>query len=94
MTFNLLLWAAGVALIAIGYLRARPPWERYRSLQATDANIRRYEDWRGGRRTAATGDTGVTGADVMREQLRNQARLWALVAVAGFVLVFLGFAIR
>ena len=92
---NIALWLGGIALIAIGYTRARAPWERYRSLQATDANIRRYEDWRGGRRTAAGGaSTERTGADVMREQLRNQARLWGLVAVAGVVLVFLGFAIR
>ncbi len=95
MTVNLLLWLAGVALIVVGYLQARAPYQRYRALQATEENVRRYEDWRGGRRTAAGGrDRSVTGADVMRQELRDRARRWAFVAVAGVVLVFLGFAIR
>ena len=91
---NIVLWVAGVALIVVGYTQARTPWQRYRSLQATDENVRRYETWRGGTRTAASRDSGVTGADVMRAHLRTRARIWALVAVAGFVLVFIGFAIR
>ena len=91
---NLVLWVAGVALIAIGYIQAREPWERYRALQATDENARRYESWRGGRRTAADSGPSVTGADVMRRQLRDRARLWGLVAILGVVLVFIGFAIR
>ena len=95
MILNVVLWLAGVALIIVGYLQARAPYQRYRALRANDENIRRYEDWRGGRRTAAgRGERSVTGADVMQEQLRNRARLWGLVVIAGVVLVFLGFAIR
>jgi hypothetical protein len=85
---NLLLWAAGVVLIAVGYLRARGPWSRYQALKAQDENVARYEAWRGGVR-----DTGPTGASVAMEILRRQARDGALIAVVGFVLVFAGFAL-
>jgi hypothetical protein len=87
---NVALWLGGVALMAFGVTRARGPYGRYRALQETDANIRRYERWRGGRR----GDADqVTGADVMRDELRRQLRVWGVVIAAGFALVFLGFAI-
>ena len=85
---NLLLWAVGVALIALGYLRAREPWRRYRALREEDANVARYEAWRGGLR-----DSGPTGASVAMEVLRRQARNGAVIAGIGFVLVFAGFAL-
>jgi len=86
---NIVLWLAGVALIAIGYSRARVPWARYRSLKAQDANVARYESWRGGVRS-----DGVTGASVAMAVLRRQAQIGAGIAVVGVVLVFLGFLIR
>jgi hypothetical protein len=86
---NLLLWGAGIALIVIGYRRARDPWSRYQALKAQDENIARYESWRGGIR-----DDGKTGASVAMELLRRQARIGGAIAIAGFVLVFLGFLIR
>jgi len=86
---NLVLLAAGIALIAFGSLRARGPWTRYRALKAQDENIARYESWRGGIR-----DSGTTGASVAMELLRKQARDGALIAVAGFVLVLAGILIR
>lgn len=86
---NLLLWLLGVALIVIGYTRARGPWARYQALKAEDANAARYGAWRGGIR-----DEGTTGASVAMEVLRRQAQRAGLIAVAGFVLVFLGFLIR
>jgi hypothetical protein len=86
---NIVLWLAGVALIAIGYLRARAPWSRYRMLKAQDENVARYEAWRGGIR-----DDGRTGASVAMALLRRQAQIGGLVVIAGFVLVFLGFYIR
>jgi hypothetical protein len=86
---NLALWAAGVVLIALGYLRARGPWTRYQALKAQDANVARYEAWRGGLRSEST-----TGASVAMDILRRQAQLGAAIAVVGFVLVFAGFAIR
>ena len=85
---NMALWAAGIVLIVIGYRRARGPWGRYQALREQDANIARYESWRGGLR-----DSGPTGASVAMEVLRRQARDGALVAVLGFVCVFAGFAL-
>ena len=86
---NLVLWVAGVVLMVYGYRRARGPWSRYRSLKEQDANVARYEAWRGGIR-----DDGKTGASVAMEVLRRQAQVAAGIAIAGFVLVFLGFLIR
>ena len=86
---NLVLWVAGVALIAIGYTRARGPWARYQALKAQDANVARYGAWRGGVR-----DDSKTGASVAMEILLRQARIGAAMAIAGVVLVFLGFLIR
>jgi hypothetical protein len=88
---NLALVALGVALIAVGYSRARGPWRRYQAMRAQQANQARYDSWRGGIR----GDPGErTGAQVMIEELRRQTQLWGLVLIAGFVLVLLGFLVR
>ena len=89
---NVALWLAGVALIVFGAMTIRRPLARLRDLEATQANLRRYDSWRGGRRTAV--DPGVTGADIMRQVLRAQIRKWAVVIAAGVVLVIAGFAIR
>ena len=86
---NLVLIAAGVALIAFGYSRARGPWARYQALKAQDENIARYESWRGGIR-----DSGTTGASIAMQLLRKQARDGALIVGAGFVLVVLGFLVH
>ncbi len=86
---NTVLWLAGVALIIVGYVRARAPWSRYRMLKAQDENVARYQAWRGGLR-----DDGRTGASVAMEVLRRQAQYAGLIAIAGLVLVFLGFFVR
>jgi hypothetical protein len=86
---NVALWLAGVALIAVGYTRARGPWSRYQALKAQDENVARYEAWRGGVR-----DDSTTGASVAMAILRRQAQIAGLIAAAGFVLVFVGFLIR
>ena len=86
---NLLLWGAGVALVVVGYTRARGPWQRYQQLKEQDANVARYEAWRGGLR-----DDGETGASVAMQILRRQAQRAGLVAVVGVVLIFLGFLLR
>ncbi len=86
---SLVLWLAGVALIAVGYVRARAPWSRYRMLKAQDENVARYQAWRGG-----IHDDGRTGASVAMEVLRRQAQSAGLIAIAGFVLVFMGFVIH
>jgi hypothetical protein len=83
---NIVFWALGVALIAAGYQRAKGPWSRYQALKEQDENIARYEAWRGGAR-----DTSPTGASVAMEVLRRQAQRGGLIAIVGFVLVFIGF---
>ena len=86
---NIVLWIAGAALIAIGYSRGRGPYSRYQALKAQDANVARYEAWRGGIR-----DDGKTGASVAMAVLRRQTQVAAGIAIVGIVLVFLGFFIR
>ncbi len=86
---NLLLWAAGVVLIIVGYTRAKGPYQRYMALKGQDANVARYEAWRGGPRA-----DGKTGASVAMQLLRRQAQVGGAILIAGVVLVFLGFAIR
>jgi hypothetical protein len=87
---NAIFLGSGVALVALGAARARGPYSRWRSLKETDENLRRYDQWRGSR---DSGVRQVTGADVMREELRRQIRVWLTVVVVGFVLVFLAFAV-
>ncbi len=84
--FNLAVIALGVAAMAAGYARARAPWARYQALKEQDANIARYESWRGGLR-----DSGPTGASVAMELLRKQARNGAIIMAAGFAFVIVGF---
>jgi hypothetical protein len=86
---NIALWLGGVALVAIGYSRARAPWARYQALKAQDENAARYGAWRGGIR-----DDSTTGASVAMTMLRRQAQIGAGIAIAGFVALFLGFLIR
>ena len=86
---NVVLWGAGIVLVAVGYTRARGPWGRYQALKAEDAMAERYGAWRGGIR-----DDGKTGASVAMELLRRQARSAAAIAVVGVVLVILGFLAR
>ena len=86
---NFVLIAIGVVSMAFGYARARGPWRRYQALKEQDANIARYESWRGGVR-----DSGTTGASVAMEVLRRQARGGAILMAAGFVFVLLGFLVE
>ena len=79
----------GIALMAFGYRRAVGPWRRLEALKDEDQNVARYQSWRGGVR-----DDSRTGASVAMELLRRQARAAGLIAVVGFVLVFLGFLVR
>jgi hypothetical protein len=86
---NLALWGAGIALVVLGYSRARRPWSRYQALKEQEANVARYESWRGGVR-----DRSTTGASVAMDMARREARLWGVAAIVGFVLIFVGFAVR
>ena len=86
---NFILIALGVVSMAFGYSRARGPWARYQALKEQDANIARYEAWRGGAR-----DTSATGASVAMMILRRQAQRAGILIGVGFVLVLLGFLIK
>jgi hypothetical protein len=86
---NVVLWVAGLVLMAAGYRRMRGPWSRYQALKEQDANAERYNAWRGGIR-----DDGTTGASVAMQILRRQAQVAGLIVLAGFVLVFLGFFLK
>jgi hypothetical protein len=87
---NLVCWVLGVALIAVGYLRARGPWGRYQELKSQEANIARYEGWRGSRLR----DDGPSAASIMARELRRRAQIAGLIMIGGFVLVFVGFAVH
>jgi len=91
MALNILLWVGGIALIGLGAFQIRAPLARYRALQATEANLRRYDDWRG---TRLVDDSERTGADEMKDYLRDRVRLWGAVLVVGVVLVVVGFIVR
>lgn len=91
MGLNLVLWAAGAVLIVLGAFQMRAPLARVRELEATEANLRRYDDWRGSR---LADDSERTGADEMKDYLRSRVRLWAAVIVVGVVLVVVGFIVR
>jgi hypothetical protein len=86
---NFVLLGVGAALTAGGIARARGPWARYQALRVQDANVARYEAWRGGLR-----DSGTTAASVAMAVLRRQARDGALVAGAGIAVAIVGFLIR
>ena len=86
---SLALVAAGVVLIAVGALRARDPYRRYMALKEQDANVARYEAWRGGARP-----DGKTGASVAMAMLRRRTQVGAGIVIAGVVLVVAGFVVR
>lgn len=90
MLLNIVLWIGGVALIALGYVRARGPLARYQALKEQDANASRYNAWRGGVRD----DALTTGASVAMAILRRQAQVGVAIGVVGFVLVLAGFLIK
>jgi hypothetical protein len=80
-----LFLVAGFGLFSAGVARARGPWARYRGLREQEANIARYEAWRGGLR-----DSGPTGASVAMELLRRQVREGVVLAVAGVIFGIVG----
>jgi hypothetical protein len=87
------LWAAGLILIALAVWRARPIRARLSELDQLAENASRYDSWRGGRKTAVDAD-GPSGADIMRDMLRRQLRLWMAVGAAGVFMLVAGFVLR
>ena len=91
-TLGVVLVVAGVALIAVAVWLARAPLATIRHLDATEANLRRYDEWRGGRHAEA--DAGKTGADEMRAYMRRRLLALAAIGVAGAVLLLVGLVQR
>jgi len=87
----LVLLAVGAAAAALGLWRARGSWQRWRALLAHEANLRRYDSWRGGR---APTDAGPSSADLMAAELRGQVIRWGALGVVGFVLVVVALGVR
>jgi hypothetical protein len=88
---GLVLVAGGIIAIIVGALQVRGPLATIRRLDEAQANIDRYESWRG-RQTGPQAD-GPTGADVMRAQMRQRLVLWGAVASAGAVSIVLGLVV-
>ncbi|MFN8518832.1 MAG: hypothetical protein U0667_05445 [Chloroflexota bacterium] len=81
----------GAVLVGAALYAIRAPLARHRALEATEANLRRYDDWRGSR---LVDDSERTGADEMKDYLWGRVRLWAAVALAGVALIVAGLVIR
>lgn len=89
MAASLVVIALGAAIVVFGYLRTRAPWATYRELKAQQANVARYEAWRGGIR-----DDGRTGASVAMENARRRALIGAGIAGVGLAVIIVGFFVR
>lgn len=87
----LLLLVVGAAALALGSWRAWGSWGRWRALLAHEANLRRYDSWRGGRPPA---DAGPSSADLMAAELRGQVVRWGGLAAVGLVLIVLALGVR
>ena len=74
---------------SLGTLRARDPYRRYMALREQDANVARYEAWRGGVR-----NDSKTGSSVAMQVLRRKAQIGGLIVIAGVVCVVAAFVIR
>lgn len=85
---GLVLIVGGIAAIAVGILQVRGPLATIRHLDQTQANLDRYDSWRG-KNTGVQAD-GPTGADVMRAQMRQRVLLWGALIVAGAISVVVG----
>ncbi len=88
-TVSLALVVLGIALVVYGVVRAREPYRRYTALREQDANIARYEAWRGGVRS-----NDKTGASVAMAILRRQWQIGAGIAIAGVLVAVVGLVVR
>jgi hypothetical protein len=89
---GLLLVVGGIVAVALAVVRIRGPLAYLRRLDETQANLDRYEAWRG-RHTDVETD-GPTGADEMRAVLRRRVIVWGAVGVAGGVAIVAGLLLR
>ena len=78
---GIVLVIGGVVALAIALWRIRAPLAHIRRLDETQANIERYEVWRG--RNTDVEAEGPTGADEMRALLRRRTLGWGVLAAVG-----------
>jgi len=78
----------GIALIILGTMRARVPYQRYMALREQDANIARYEAWRGGPRLDPK-----TSASIAMQMFRRKAQIDGLIVIAGVACVVAAFVL-
>jgi len=86
---GLALLIVGVALIVLGTLRARDPYRRYMALREQDANVARYEAWRGGVRNESK-----TGSSPAMQVLRRKAQIGGLIVTVGVACIVAGFLVH
>ena len=84
---GIVLIALGIACTVIGTMRFATLQRSARALETQEANIRRYESWRG-RRPGA--DRGPSSAELMARELRRRAYLWLVLDAAGTALIIAG----
>ena len=85
---GIVLVAGGAVAIAVGLWQMRGPRATIQHLDETEANLARYETWRG-KQTGVEAD-GPTGADIMRQQMRQRLILWSVVVAAGAASIVIG----
>ncbi|MFM2105444.1 MAG: hypothetical protein RL338_476 [Chloroflexota bacterium] len=84
---GMIVVAMGIGFAVYGFRRASRFWGDYRALAAQQANVERYERWRGGVREGPAGPT-----EAMRD-LRRRAAIHALIVVLGIGFVLEGIAL-
>ena len=85
---GLVLIVAGVGAIVVGALKMRGPRAAIRRLDEAQANLARYETWRG--KPTGVASDGRSGADEMRAQMRQRLMLWGIVVGAGVASIVVG----
>ena len=84
---GVLFIVVGIALTVVGSLRFARLLRRANELEAQEANLRRYESWRG-RRPGA--DRGPTSAELMSRELRRRGIYWLALDAVGAALIIAG----
>jgi hypothetical protein len=89
---GIILVIGGLAALILGVVRIRAPLAMVRELDERQANLERYDAWRG--KHTGVDAAGPTGADEMRSLLRRQALRWGSLCVVGLVAVLVGLLLR
>ena len=77
----------GIVVLAAGGVQTWRTWGRLRGLQAREANLRRYDAWRGGRRSVPG---GPSEAEVAATELRRGIGIAGSIALVGVILIIFG----